>query len=54
MTTLEAASRLRLVNPKGTELPLTEFRMQDRSGGAGRQAPGVDGKLQGQCRPAAA
>ncbi len=33
MTTLEAASRLRLVNPKGTELPLAEFRMQDRSGG---------------------
>ena len=33
MTTLEAASWLRLVNPKGTELPLAEFRMQDRSGG---------------------
>ena len=32
MTTAEM-SRLRLVNPKGTELPQTEFRMNDRSGG---------------------
>ncbi len=31
MTTVE--SRIRLVNPKGTELPTTEFRMNDRSGG---------------------
>ena len=35
MTTTNAdmMSRLRLVNPKGTELPTAEFRMQDRSGG---------------------
>ena len=34
MTTGDAAaSRLRLVNPKGTELPTVAFRMQDRSGG---------------------
>ena len=33
MTTVESASRLRLVNPRGTELPTTEFRMSDRSAG---------------------
>ncbi len=32
MTTAES-SRLRLVNPKGTELPQSEFRMNDRSSG---------------------
>ncbi|MDE2785329.1 MAG: hypothetical protein OXL37_01555 [Chloroflexota bacterium] len=32
MTTAES-SRLRLVNPKGTELPQSEFRMNDRSAG---------------------
>ena len=35
MTTTNAdlMRRLRLVNPKGTELPTAAFRMQDRSGG---------------------
>jgi len=33
MTTAESMSRLRLVNPKGTELPQSEFHMNDRSGG---------------------
>lgn len=33
MTTAETMSRLRLVNPKGTELPTSAFRMNDRSGG---------------------
>lgn len=32
-TNADTMSRLRLVNPKGTELPTAEFRMQDRSGG---------------------
>ena len=32
MTTADA-SRLRLVNPKGTELPQSEFHMNDRSSG---------------------
>ena len=49
MTTAEM-SRLRLVNPKGTELPQTEFRMNDRSGGLGRQTAGPHGELQGQRR----
>ena len=31
MTTAETS--LRLVNPKGTELPQTPFRMNDRSAG---------------------
>ena len=33
MTTAESMSRLRMVNPRGTELPTTEFHMNDRSGG---------------------
>ena len=33
MTTADSSQRIRLVNPKGTELPTTAFRMNDRSGG---------------------
>ena len=32
-TTADTPGPLRLVNPKGTELPTVAFRMQDRSGG---------------------
>ena len=45
MTTADSSPRIRLVNPKGTELPTTAFRMNDRSGGLSGQASWPDGEF---------